>query len=154
MKIRDLLIIEKVIEAKRQELEKLRQEANEFKLMLEINSYKSQDDMININNVYLFKEVNDNYISFIKKQEAQTGKYKLTDVFTGEVHRYFDTIEFIDAECHFHKLYRLKYIKDAFPEVLAYPDGNIPKLLLQQLYYQANNIDEKVLKKALMKDQM
>lgn len=158
MKIKDLLNIEKSIaeknielEEQKQELEKLRLEAEKLKLTIEINNAKNQDDMIDISNIYLYREIKSDVVLFIKRIENVNG-YKLIDIFSNKHVRYCDRFEFIDAKFAKAFDFSIEHIKEVYPEVLAYPNGLVPKLLLQKLYYEANNIDEKVLQKALMKD--
>ena len=159
MKIKDLLNVEKAIEAKnielaekKQELEKLRQEAKELELMIEINNTKNQNDMIDISNIFLFRVYKSSVVRFIKTTESFFDGYRIIDIFSNEYIHHCSKSNFIDAKFGRYYAFSVSHIKEVYPEVLAYQNSKVPKLLLQKLYYEANSIDEKVLKRALMKD--
>lgn len=64
--------------------------------------------------------------------------------------------EFMDSltttEDYVLPLFSTKHIKESYPEVNVYLDNMVPKVLLQKLYYRANGIDEKVLKRGMLKE--
>lgn len=160
MKIKDLLNIEKVIEVKnieleekKQELARLRQEAEKLKFMIDLNNKDYRDDeLIDINNIYLIKKKKSDVVCFANKIEIAFLKYRFVDIYTNENIAYLSNFELLDALEGNNILYFCKAIREAFPEIRVYPDGKVPKLLIQKLYYQANGVDNKVLKRGIITD--
>lgn len=162
MKIRDLLNIEKAIatknkelEEKKHELERLRQEAEKLKLIVDINNRQyTEDELINVNNIYIFiSKAKGNRVRFVEKRKTKrVFYYDFVDIYTKEFIGTFNSGEIYDIKTGNDHLYFCNELKDAFPETLIYLDGMVPRLLLQKLYYQANGIDEKILKLGTMKD--
>ena len=54
MKIQELLNLDKALVEKKQELEKLRKEAEELKLIMEINNKEISKDLVDITNIYIY----------------------------------------------------------------------------------------------------
>lgn len=155
MKIIELLDVEKAIKIKKQELEELRREVELLNTMIE--SKTNQEGKVDVSNVYIFRKRGNNVFSFVRRQEMNyTSNYTLYDIFSDELVSVYSQRAFKSVIHNaYSELFLDDYIisiKEAFPEVNVYVDGNVPKLLLQKLYYRANGIDEKVLKRGVMKD--
>jgi len=159
MKIKDLLNIEKAIvvkefelEESKKELEKLRQEAEQLKLIVDINSsHYNGEDLISIKDMYLFRNKTSNITHFAKKIECEPLNYKFVDIYTGERLTYLNSLELINAKRDNNRTYYCESISEVFPVMRIYLDGMVPKILLQKLYYEVNGIDNKVLKIGVMK---
>lgn len=158
MKIKDLLNVEKAIAVKtvqleqaKKELERLRQEAEQLKLITDINSnrYRSED-LIDVNNMYLFRDKASNITHFAKKIECEPLNYKFVDIYTGERLTYLNSLELIGAKRDSDRTYYCEAISEVFPVTRIYLDGRVPKVLIQKLYYEVNDIDNKVLKIGVM----
>ncbi len=167
MKIKDLFNLEQAIHHKnielrdkKQELEKLQKEAEELKLMIQLNQQENNTDMIDISNVKVA-----NYygkICFVLEEErkAFTGDtlWYSKDLFSGKElfwkykHPTFmgeDYIYMVDDGKR-EEVSIMGPIEAICPEVNCYFDRKVPKLLLQKLYYEMNHIDEKILEKAIV----
>jgi len=162
MKIRDLLNVDKAIklknkelEDKKYELEKLRQEAEELKLIVDFNNKQySKEELINITDMYYVKNRNTGVVYFATKMVSNVLDYKFVDIFTNETITSFSsyTLSVMESDRNSYELYFCKPINLAFPEVRVYLDRMVPKILLQKLYYQANGIYEKALRLGAIKD--
>lgn len=162
MKLKDLLSIDKAIETKnielaekKRELEMLRQEVEELKLILDFNNKEySKEELINITDIYYVKNIHTGVVYFVRKMESKTLDYKFVDIFTDKTLFCFTNSELFTMERGRNRFesYSCKPINVAFSEVCVYLDGMVPKILLQKLYYHANGIDEKVLRIGAMKD--
>lgn len=157
MKIQELFHIDKSLKEKKQELEKLRKEAEELKLMIEINNKEISEDLIDITNVYVYRKARSNVKLFVEKKEKDIHPFpiRLFDIFSGKQKDMCSKTEFMRSQrpdlwprSDFFTL----PIKETYPEVNVYPDNMVPKILLQKLYYRANRIDEKVLKRGTLKE--
>lgn len=158
MKIQELFQLDKSLKEKKQELENLRQEAEELKLMIEINNKEISEDLIDITNVYVYQKARSNVKFFVEKKEKKSYPFpvRLFDIFSGEQKEcMYSSSEFMQSQrpdlwprSDFFTL----PIKEVYPEVNVYPDNMVPKVLLQKLYYRANGIDEKVLKRGTLKE--
>lgn len=150
MKLTELLNIKKALNEAKQELEELNREKVELKQ--EINELKQEEDLIremlvfntqdhqpklnlNINDVYVLK--NKSGVHFVRKKGV-TGYISMHDIFTNGIY-----VEWCK------NVVNLPTVPEVYPEVKVYLDGKVPKLHLQKLYYQANHIDAKVLKKVM-----
>lgn len=148
MKIQELLNLDKALKEKKHELEKLRKEVEELKLMVEVINKKNSEDLIDINYVYVLEiaDSNTKYFCYRVRRDL-CSNIELIDVFSNTRRKSYCTIH--DYACSKDKM---TYIKDAIPEVNVYPTGKVPRVLLQRLYYRANGIDEKVLKRGTLKE--
>lgn len=158
MKIQELFHLDKALAEKKQELEKLRQEAEELKLMIEINNKEISKDLIDITNVYVYQKARSNVKLFVEKKEKRTDFFplRLVNIFSSEEVTFCKNSEFMHSQhpglWPGHNFFTT-HIKEAYPEVNVYPDNMVPKVLLQKLYYRANGIDEKVLKRGALKEE-
>lgn len=165
MKITDLFNLEKMIKLKKleleltkQELEKLRKEAEELKLMIEINNKQNSDDMVDISNVVVIDYCGKKYFAEeVYEKISITECWRYIDVFSDK--EIFHKMEGTSISYYFNDndevsndILWIKKIEHVYPEVNCYPEGKVPKLLLQKLYYEANNIDAKVLKRGVLQE--
>lgn len=157
MKIQELFHINKALAEKKLELEKLRQEVEELKLMIEVNNQEISKDLIDITNIYVYQKARSNVKFFVEKKEKNSYPFpvRLFDIFSGEEIEFAYKSDFLRSQRSdlWHNNYFFTiHIKEAYPEVNVYPDNMVPKMLLQKLYYRANGIDEKVLKRGALKE--
>ena len=160
MKIQELLNLDKALVEKKQELEKLRKEAEELKLIMEINNKEISKDLVDITNIYIYiyQKARSDVKFFVKKKEEKPYPFpvRLFDIFSGEQKEFmYSNSEFIRSQnpsLWHNSLFFTVHIKEAYPEVNVYPDNMVPKVLLQKLYYRANGINEKVLKRGALKE--
>lgn len=135
MRFIDLFNIDKALADKERELEekkiKLKELEEEIKLLeLIFNDKSSSKNLIDISNVYVICK--NNVIYFAKEKMLDLDYY---DIFNGKFVCDYKTIVISDI-ISLHGS-----IKEVFKEVLVYPDGMVPKELLQYLYYKANDIN-------------
>ena len=88
---------------------------------------------------------------FCQKQEGPHDWVKLYDIFSGKKIQSCTKFDFL--RCNHNSLdgFNAYPIREFFPEVNVYPNEQVPRLLLQKLYYEANGIDNKILKKSMIK---
>lgn len=154
MKIQELFHLDKALAEKKQELENLRKEAEELKLIIEINNKEISKDLIDITNVYTYQKDRSNVVHFVKK-EGILVPIKLIDIFSDELLENVNIVDFVGTQyrcCYDGLNFTTQHIKEAYPEVNVYSDNMVPKILLQKLYYRVNGIDEKVLKRGALKE--
>jgi len=160
----------KAIERARQEIEKekqlLLQEKEE--LLFIKNQLEDTTPKIDISNVYVFKEYGISRlvnlyrepISGENKDGQKIDGYRSTliDIFSGSIIYEKKSVDPIQREeTIYHELYTIgnpQYhcvtchpICEAVPDLLAYPDKQVPLYILQQHYYRLNNVKVSVLKK-------
>lgn len=158
MRIKDLLNIWKSIVVKenqlrntKRELEKLREEIEMITSTIDINSdHYKQEDLIYVGNMYLFRDKSSNITHFVQRIEYETFHYELVDIYTGEKVARFTLYGLMDAVNGINKSCYCQSINEFFPITQVYVDGKVPKILIQKLYYEVNNIDNKVLKIGVM----
>lgn len=158
MKIQELLNLDKALAEKKQELERLRKEAEELKLIMEINNKEISSDLVDVTNVYVYQKARSDVKFFVEKKEKGSYPFsvRLFDIFSGEQKEFMcSKSEFLRShrpDLWHNSLFFTVHIKEAYPEVNVYPDNMVPKVLLQKLYYRANGINEKVLKRGALKE--
>ena len=126
--------------------------------MIEINNKEISQDLIDITDVYVYQKARSNVKLFVEKKEKKSYPFpvRLFDIFTGEEKEYmYSKSEFMRSQrpdLWHNSFFFTMHIKEAYPEVNVYLDNMVPKVLLQKLYYRANGIDEKVLKRGSLKE--
>lgn len=137
---KELLDIEKQLNRKKYELEKLKEEAELYELMIKINNENC--DKVDIRDIYVVRV--DDGIHFVKEKFRTDSYYR---------YHYIDILSGLTIHsCVWSYEVNKEPIKKVFPELKAYINGQAPRLLVQKLYYQANGIDTKVLKKCFSKE--
>ncbi len=153
MNLLELLSLKKQIISKRQELDSLKEEVELLKLMSKIDKQEISKDLIDIENVYLYKERDSNVVYFVRSLKSSSSfNFKLINIFNENDSITMSDDDYYDAIRQYSKIASLVYIKDAFKEILAYPDNKVPKLLLQKLYYKANKLDLKTLRYSTLEE--
>ena len=147
MKIQELFNIDKALEEKRKELEALRQEAEELQMMIDVNTKK--EDTVDISNVYDVTYENIHYFCQKKEEVIISTWVYFYDIFSDR--EILCTGKGIFLMCNRNSTvdFSAYPIREVFKEVNVYPNEQVPRLLLQKLYYQVNKIDAKTLKKAI-----
>ena len=168
MKIRELFQIEKTMMDKnkelqeaKQELENLKREIEELRLTIEINRQKNSANLVDIDNLIVVNYNGKKCFALI--QPIFSGKHgaiwKMVDYFSNkELFLYYtNTANCYSIDGSFgsflinDKVSILGKAEVVCKELMCYTNQKVPELLLQKCYYQMNEIDEKVLQKALVK---
>lgn len=155
MKIQELLNLDKEIKKKKEELQELKEEIEEYQLMLEINQKETREDLIDITDVYVYQNLDSNTALFVEKRVRNLGgrnPIDLINIFTEKSIQSISYSNFLMLCYAYYQGEMLTEIGKMYPEVKVYPDNLVPKLLLQKLYYRANGVDKKVLKRGALKE--
>lgn len=147
MKIKELFHLDKALLERKKELEKLKEEAERLKLKIKNKNDEISRDRIDIKDVYVYQNIESNVKFFVQKKR-NTKLYDnnfpliLTNIFTGEIVESLYNSDFIRAQERYSTKFTIKHIGDVYPELNAYPNNMVPKVLLQELYCHESSVDE------------
>lgn len=105
----------------------------------------NDSETININNVYVVVIENNKYFARAVTDEKDTFLINFINIFNNEKICSYRALSNID-ESNIHFYCKIIHM---YKELTIYEKGNVPKTLLQCLYYKANGIKPKYIKKTI-----
>ncbi len=114
-------------------------------LQLIISDQVSSDsNTIDISNVYVVNINNCRYFAYEKSIKADNFIHYINIFNDKEICKY--SFKLPSCLLNDPNILSIIPISKMFKELLIYPDGNVPNILLQYLYYKVNDIDSEMLK--------